>query len=171
MELERLCDNIYEELEKIEKNGISRENLDHLFKLTAAKYFMDTMEYHKAKAEMFAQGGYSSADRNRNRDSRGRYSRGEGYSYHDPDGNSLDGGYSRHGEEDDPYRRYVSNKRSYRYSRSDGNKRRVMESLEDYMNDMTSRIEDMARDADTQEERDTIMSYAKRMQNIISTAK
>jgi hypothetical protein len=82
-------------------------------------------------------GGQSMA-RGGRRDNRGRYSRDGDY--------AMDGGYSM-------YDRYMDAKQSYRSNQSMDGKQKLMESLEDYMDDFTEKIKEMSRDADSAEER------------------
>ena len=83
---------------------------------------------------------------------RGRGGRSRGYSMNDG-GNSM-------------YDRYMDAKQSYRSNQSMDGKQKLMESLEDYMDDFTEKIKEMARDADSQDERDLINKFLSKMQNI-----
>ena len=96
-------------------------------------------------------GGQSYA-RGGRRDNRGRYSREGGYSQND-------GGYSM-------YDRYMDAKQSYRSNQSMDGKQKLMESLEDYMDDFTEKIKEMSRDADSAEERELINKFMNKLQTI-----
>ena len=147
-------------------------------------YYMTVLE------EM--EGGYSQrnhgmndgySERGRKRDSMGRYSRegmehsrnnyenensymhdGRGYSRrrYGHDGNSYAGGGGYSGN----YDRYMESKQSYRSSKSPECKQRLMENLEQYMDDFSQRMEEMLRDSDCQEERATIKRYIDKIKNI-----
>lgn len=71
-------------------------------------------------------------------------------------------------DRDSSYNDYMTSKRSYRYSRSPDGKDKMMSSLDKYMNDITEQIEDLARDADTPEEREKMHSYARKIQNVLT---
>ena len=45
-------------------------------------------------------------------------------------------------------------------------KQKLMESLEDYMDDFTEKIKEMSRDADSAEERELINKFMAKLQNI-----
>jgi hypothetical protein len=45
-------------------------------------------------------------------------------------------------------------------------KQKLMDSLEDYMDDFTEKIKEMHRDADTPEEREMISKFMTKLQNI-----
>ena len=70
-----------------------------------------------------------------------------------------DGGYSM-------YDKYIDNKISYRNNQSMDGKKKLMDSLEEYMDDFTEKIKEMHRDADTPEEREMISKFMTKLQNI-----
>lgn len=70
-----------------------------------------------------------------------------------------DGGYSM-------YDRVMDAKQSYRSDKSQDSKQRLMESLEDYMDDFTEKIKEMHRDSDTPEERELLQRFMTKLQNI-----
>lgn len=70
-----------------------------------------------------------------------------------------DGGYSM-------YDRYMDAKQSYRSNQSMDGKQKLMESLEDYMDDFTEKIKEMYRDSETGEERELIGKFMSKLQNI-----
>lgn len=148
-------------------------------------------EYVLMSMQESSEGGYMDGDysmmddyypkRGRKRDSRGRYSRDDGMmrdgqsmargrdgrggnnrgrnQYSREGSYAMDGGYSM-------YDRYMDAKQSYRSNQSMDGKQKLMESLEDYMDDFTEKIKEMARDADSQDERDLINKFLSKMQNI-----
>lgn len=162
--------------------------------LKNTEYWETKSEYYMAVLEEMQGGEYSNNDgnysmngdysmRNRRRDSRGRYSRDDGMSYES--GNSYarggggrggargrnqysrQGGYSNEGGYSDAmYDRYMDSKQSYRSEKSPEGKQRLMESLEEYMDDFTAKIKEMHRDADTPEEREMIGKFMTKLQNI-----
>ena len=88
--------------------------------------------------------GYSER---RKRDSRGRYSRGDGY---DRGSSYNQGGYSEARD------RYMDDKHSYRSTRSPESKRDMNVSLQDCMEKLKHELDEMEANADTREERDKI---------------
>lgn len=180
-DMEKLCNLICDELDKIAEKGLNTGNLETAYKLIDMYKDLKDADYHCVKKEYYEQemgmDGYSEA---RRRDSMGRYSRADGRMMPDYDRDSsyrgrrsgehyVRGHYSRDGYSGDyseNYDRYMDSKQSYRSSKSPECKQRLMESLEGYMDDFTKQVEDMARDADCQEEKDAIMKFVRRLQNI-----
>ena len=166
-DLEKLCELIHEELNKIADKGLTTGNLDTAYKLIDMYKDIKNTEYWETKGDYYAQQtGYSEA---RKRDSKGRYSRDGAHIY---DGiyrgrrDMMPRGTSYRGDERsdyDPYEEYMDMKRSYRSDKSSDCKKRMMQSLEDYMEDFAKHIEDMSRDADCAEERQMINEYLRKI--------
>lgn len=179
--MKKLCELIESELSKIAEKGLTTSNLETAYKLVDMYKDLKNTEYWETKGEYYdtvlmeMQGGYSEnyammdddyAMRGRKRDRMGRYSREDGMRHDDRmrrggrrDYSMNDGGYSM-------YDRYMDAKQSYRSNQSMDGKQKLMESLEDYMDDFTEKIKEMARDADSQDERDLINKFLSKMQNI-----
>lgn len=194
--MKKLCELIENELNKIVEKGFTNTNLDTAYKMVDMYKDIKNMEYWDTKGEYYdyvlmeMQGGYSERDysmmaddysmRGRKRDSRGRYSRDDGMSYEGGQsyargrgGNnrgrnqySRDGGYSQNDGGYSMYDRYMDAKQSYRSNQSMDGKQKLMESLEDYMDDFTEKIKEMSRDADSAEERELINKFMNKLQNI-----
>ena len=80
--------------------------------------------------------------------------------YYETDGYSYRDG-------SDAYNRYIDSKRTYRHNAGDGNcKQRLMNTLDDYMDSFASRMEEMLRDADCAEERETIQRYLSKLNSL-----
>lgn len=151
-----------------------------------SEYYMgvlDEMQGGYSQDDGYSMEGYSER-RGQKRDSRGRYSRDGGYSanydnesslarrgqhyvrghYSRNDGysrsNGRDGGYSQN------YDRYMDSKQSFRSEKTSECKKRLMASLEEYMEDMSAQMEEMLRDSDCAEERDTIKRYLDKIKSI-----
>ena len=188
--MKKLCELIESELSKIAEKGLTTSNLETAYKLVDMYKDIKNTEYWETKGEYYdtvlmeMQGGYSERDysmmeddyamRGRKRDRMGRYSRedgmgGQSYArggrrdnrgrYSREGGYSMDGGYSM-------YDRYMDAKQSYRSNQSMDGKQKLMESLEDYMDDFTEKIKEMHRDAETGEERELISKFMTKLQNI-----
>lgn len=186
--MKKFCEIIEMELGKIAEKGLTTSNLDTAYKLVDMYKDLKNTDYWETKGEYYdtvlmeMQGGYSHGDgrmmdddysmrRGQRRDSRGRYSRDDGMNY--DGGQSMargrvgrgrsyamnDGGYSM-------YDRYMDAKQSYRSSQSMDGKKKLMDSLEDYMDDFTEKIREMHRDADSPEEREMISKFMTKLQNI-----
>ena len=190
--MKKLCELIESELSKIAEKGLTTSNLETAYKLVDMYKDIKNTEYWETKGEYYdtvlmeMQGGYSERDyammdddysmRGRKRDRMGRYSREDGMggqSYARGRGGrdnrgrySRDGGYSMNDGGYSMYDRYMDAKQSYRSNQSMDGKQKLMESLEDYMDDFTEKIKEMARDADSQDERDLINKFLSKMQNI-----
>ena len=162
---DKLLENIEQELDNIAEKGLSASNLEHAYKL---------IDMRKDLMEDAESGGYSGeySGRRQHRDSMGRYARnsygddrysgtysGNGYSY-GGHGNSFAAAA------DDQHERYMNAKRSYRSNHSGDCKQRVIDSLEDYMEQFKQHMEELARDADCAEERDTINKYIRKIESV-----
>ena len=192
--MKKFCEIIETELGKIAEKGLTTSNLDAAYKLVDMYKDLKNTDYWETKGEYYdtvlmeMQGGYSHNDgrmmdddysmRGRKRDRMGRYSRDDGMSYdggqsyarggrRDNRGRySRDGGYAMNDGGYSMYDRYMDAKQSYRSNQSMDGKQKLMESLEDYMDDFTEKIKEMSRDADSPEERELINKFMTKLQNI-----
>lgn len=178
--MKKFCELIEMELGKIADKGLTTSNLDTAYKLVDMYKDLKNTDYWETKGEYYdtvlmeMQGGYSHNDgrmmdddysmRGRKRDRMGRYSRNDGMMHEDYRrmGNRGRNQYSR----DDGYSMYMDAKQSYRNNQSMDGKQRLMDSLEEYMDDFTEKIKEMHRDADTPEEREMISKFMTKLQNI-----
>ena len=179
--MKKLCELIESELHKIAEKGLTTSNLETAYKLVDMYKDIKNTEYWETKGEYYdtvlaeMQGGYSERDysmmeddyamRGRKRDRMGRYARNDGMRHDDRMRRggrrdySMDDGYSM-------YDRVMDAKQSYRSEKSQDSKQRLMESLEDYMDDFTEKIKEMSRDADSAEERELINKFMNKLQTI-----
>lgn len=189
--MKKMCELIEMELGKIAEKGLTTSNLETAYKLIDMYKDLKNTEYWETKGEYYdtvlmeMQGGYSNEGsyamgddysmRGRKRDRMGRYSREDGMggqSYarggrRDNRGRySRDGGYSQNDGGYSMYDRYMDAKQSYRSNQSMDGKQKLMESLEDYMDDFTEKIKEMSRDADSAEERELINKFMNKLQTI-----
>jgi hypothetical protein len=189
--MKKLCELIESELGKIAEKGLTTSNLETAYKLVDMYKDLKNTEYWETKGEYYdyvlmeMQGGYSEnyammdddySMRGRKRDRMGRYSRDDGMggqSYARSRGGrdnrgrySRDGGYSMNDGGYSMYDRYMDAKQSYRSNQSMDGKQKLMESLEDYMDDFTEKIKEMSRDADSAEERELINKFMNKLQTI-----
>jgi len=152
MKSEKMLDVICEEIDKIAEKGLTTQNLETAYKLIDMYKDLKTVEGMDDYAEEnYSQRGMSMRGRGRGarRDSMGRYSRAY------DEGNSFDG-----------ERRYMDSKRMYRNEHSMASKQDMLDSLDEYMDSMHTKLKELKRDADTQEERDTIDRYIKMLERI-----
>lgn len=179
--MEKLCRVIEQELEKIADKGLTTSNIDTAYKLIDMYKDLKNTDYWETKGEYYdyvlmeMQGDYSEkytmmddeyALRGRKRDRMGRYSRDDGMRHDDRMRRGGRHDHSMDGGMDMMYNRYMDNKQSYRSDKSPDGKQRLMDSLEDYMDDFTEKIKEMHRDADTAEERELISKFLGKLQNI-----
>lgn len=191
--MKKLCELIESELSKIAEKGLTTSNLETAYKLVDMYKDLKNTEYWETKGEYYMtvldemQGGYSQNDgypmmgddysmRGRKRDRMGRYSREDGMGGQSMArggrrdnrgrGYSRDGGYAMNDGGYSMYDRYMDAKQSYRSNQSMDGKQKLMESLEDYMDDFTEKIKEMSRDADSAEERELINKFMTKLQNI-----
>lgn len=170
--MEKLCSLIEQELHKIAEKGLTTSNLETAYKLVDMYKDLKNTDYWETKGEYYdhvlmeMRGGYSHMDddysmRGRKRDRMGRYSRDDGMMYDD----MMRGrGYSHNAGM--MHDRYMNAKMSYRADKSHDSKQRLMDSLEDYMDEFTNKIKEMSRDADTAEEKELINKFMVKLQNI-----
>lgn len=189
--MKKMCELIEMELGKIAEKGLTTSNLETAYKLIDMYKDLKNTEYWETKGEYYdtvlmeMQGGYSERDyammdddyamRGRKRDRMGRYAREDGMggqSYarggrRDNRGRTRrEGGYSQDDGGYSMYDRYMDAKQSYRSNQSMDGKQKLMESLEDYMDDFTEKIKEMSRDADSAEERELINKFMNKLQTI-----
>ena len=170
--MRKLCEVVEQELHKIAEKGLTTSNLDTAYKLIDMYKDLKNTDYWETKGEYYdhvlneMRGGYSHdmedySMRGRKRDRMGRYSRDDGMMYDD----MMRGrGYSHN--DGMMHDRYMNAKMSYRADKSHDSKQRLMDSLEDYMDEFTNKIKEMSRDADTAEERELINKFMVKLQNI-----
>ena len=188
--MKKLCELIESELSKIAEKGLTTSNLETAYKLVDMYKDLKNTEYWETKGEYYdtvlmeMQGGYSQNDgysmmdddysmRGRKRDRMGRYSREDGMggqSYARGRGGrgrgySREGGYSMNDGGYSMYDRYMDAKQSYRSNQSMDGKQKLMESLEDYMDDFTEKIKEISRDSDFPEERELVNKLLSKLQS------
>ena len=170
--MRKLCELIEHELQKIAEKGLTTANLETAYKLVDMYKDLKNTDYWETKGEYYdhvlmeMRGGYSNMDddysmRGRKRDRMGRYSRDDGMMYDDM---RMDRRYAHN--DGMMHDRYMDAKMSYRADKSHDSKQRLMDSLEDYMDEFTNKIKEMARDADTVEEKELINKFMVKLQNI-----
>ena len=181
--MKKLCELIESELSKIAEKGLTTSNLETAYKLVDMYKDLKNTEYWETKGEYYdtvlmeMQGGYSQNDgysmmdddysmRGRKRDRMGRYSREDSIRHDDRmrrvgrrDYSMNDGGYSM-------YDRYMDAKQSYRSNQSMDGKQKLIESLEDYMDDFAEKIKEISRDSDFPEERELVNKLLSKLQSI-----
>lgn len=172
--MERMLNIVCDELDKIAEKGLNTGNLETAYKLIDMYKDLKDADYRTVKKEFYEQemgiDGYS--ERYRKRDNKGRYSR-EGRISSDYE---RDSSYSRHGERyvrdnysqnmgSESYGRYLDSKQSYRANKTVDCKQRLMNTLEDYMDDFSRQMQEMLRDSDCAEERETIKRYMDKIKN------
>ena len=131
------------------EKGLSTANIEHAYKLV--DMYKDLKQVEHWESEDMEDG---QSQRGRKRDRMGRYSREDGYAY-------AEGPH-----EADAKRRYLDAKHSYRTTKSSECKRQLMDTVNEYMEDFAQEMEEMMRDADCKEERDTISRYIQQIRNL-----
>lgn len=158
--MDKMCELIDKEIEKIADKGLSTSNLETAYKLIDMYKDLKTVEGMEDYTDDYSGNDMMSGK---------HYVRGH-YSRTGEMDNSMRRMYSRDGMDNsmrnDAYSRYSQAKRNYRYSKTDGNKQMIMDSLDDYMADMTEKLEDMLSDADTQEEQQMIQKYINKLRQL-----
>lgn len=109
------------------------------------------------------------------RDSMGRYSSNDGRMMPDYDrGNSyarrgehyVRGHYSR-SDGRDAYDDYMTQKQSYRSGKSEDCKRKMLAALEEHLDELTTEMSDMSKDAECREERDLVKRYVEKLRDML----
>lgn len=147
--MDRLIEMLMRELENISNKGLTTANLDTAYKIV--KMYNKLKEVEHWDSESGYEGGNSGKHYVRGHYSRDNDSYNNGDSYRSYNGR---GSYNN-----DSYNEYMDSKRAYRNNHSGDCKARMMDTLEEYMEDFTRQMEELARDADCQEERETINRY------------
>lgn len=151
----QMQEHICKELEKKAQSGLkSTQDLDTVWKLIDAYKNLLKIDMLQEAGEYSHDDGYSER---RKRDSRGRYSRSDGY---DRGSSYNQGGYSEARD------RYMDDKHSYRSTRSAESKRDMNVSLHDCMNKLREELQEMMSNADTREERDKIKEMLREIGNL-----
>lgn len=122
-------------------------------------------------------GGYNDdySERGRKRDSMGRYSANDGRMIPDYDRGSS---YARRGEHyvrghysrsdgRDAYDDYMTQKQSYRSGKSEDCKRKMLAALEEHLDELTTEMSDMSKDAECREERDLVKRYVEKLRDML----
>ena len=184
-DMKKLCEVIEQELHKIAEKGLTTSNVDTAYKLVDmykdlknTDYWETKGEYYMAVLDEMQGGGYSESNypmmedgyamRGRKRDRMGRYSRDDGMMNDNMSyargGRGGNRGYSNN--EGMMHDRYMDAKQSYRSNKSMDGKQRLMDSLEEYMDEFTEKIKEMARDSDFPEEKEMINKFIGKLQTI-----
>lgn len=151
----QMQEHICKELEKKAQGGLkSTQDLDTVWKLIDAYKNLLKIDMLQEAGEYSNDDGYSER---RRRDSRGRYSRSDGY---DRGSSYNHGGYSEARD------RYMDDKHSYRSTRSPESKRDMNDSLHDCMSKLRDELQEMMSNADTREERDKIKEMLREIGNL-----
>ena len=152
----KMQEHICTELEKKSESGIkSTADLDTVWKLIDAYKNLLKIDMLQEASE-YSHDDYSER---RKRDSRGRYSRGDGRHY-EIDASYERGGYSEAREE------YMDAKHSYRSTRTPESKHDVDVSLKECMHKLKKELDEMEANADTREEREKIREMRREIGNL-----
>lgn len=182
-DIKDLCARIEDELSKIADNGLTTGNLEMTYKLIDMYKDIKNTQYWDKKAEYYntvldeMRGGYNDdyGECGRKRDSMGRYSANDGRMMPDYDRGSS---YARRGEHyarghysrsdgRDAYDDYMTQKQSYRSGKSEDCKRKMLAALEEHLDELTTEMSDMSKDAECREERDLVKRYVEKLRDML----
>lgn len=181
-DMKELCRIIEEELGKIAEKGLNTSNLETAYKLIDmykdiknTEYWDTKCEYYETVLDEMRGGGSSYAMEHdysgRHRDSRGRYSRNDGYergSSYARRGEHYVGGHYSRADGGGHYDEYMDNKHSYRNGdKSADCKQRMLDALERHMDELTDEIGEMSRDVDCTEEKRVIEKYMDKLKRMM----
>lgn len=185
-DIKDLCTRIEDELSKIADNGLTTGNLDMAYKLIDmykdiknTQYWDKKVEYYNTVLDEMRSGyGERYSERGRKHDSMGRYSRSDGrmmypdyergssYGDESHDYGAGRGHYSR-SDGRDTYSDYMAQKQSYRSGKSEDCKRKMLAALEEHLDELTTEMSDMSKDAECREERDLVKRYVEKLRNML----
>ena len=182
-DIKDLCARIEDELSKIADSGLTTGNLEMTYKLIDMYKDIKNTQYWDKKVEYYntvldeMRGGYNDdySERGRKRDSMGRYSSNDGRMMPDYDRGSS---YSKRGEHyvrghysrsdgRDAYDDYMTQKQSYRSGKSEDCKRKMLAALEEHLDELTTEMSDMSKDAECREERDLVKRYVEKLRDML----
>lgn len=185
-DIKDLCTRIEDELSKIADNGLTTGNLDMAYKLIDmykdiknTQYWDKKVEYYNTVLDEMRSGyGERYSERGRKHDSMGRYSRSDGrMMYPDYDRGSSYGdeshdygagrGHYSRSDGRDTYSDYMAQKQSYRSGKSEDCKRKMLAALEEHLDELTTEMSDMSKDAECREERDLVKRYVEKLRNML----
>ena len=185
-DIKDLCARIEDELSKIADNGLTTGNLEMTYKLIDMYKDIKNTQYWDKKVEYYntvldeMRSGYNDNYRERGRksDSMGRYSRSDGrMMYPDYDRGSSYGdeshdygtgrGHYSRSDGRDTYSDYMAQKQSYRSGKSEDCKRKMLAALEEHLDELTTEMSDMSKDAECREERDLVKRYVEKLRNML----
>lgn len=164
--MEKLCRIIEDKLRDIAEKGLTTGNLETAYRLVDMYKDLKNTSYWNVKADYYSavlnemDSGYSQRGRKRNR--YGRYS-----AENEPHRDERHYSATPESHHDDRYTRYMDSKHSYRSGRSTECKQRLMDTLEDYMEEFSEQMEEMLKDADCAEERETIKRYLSKIKGVV----
>ena len=174
----KLMQNIKDELDKIADKGLNTGNLETAYKLIDMLKDMENVEYWKTKSDYYntvldeMEGGHS---QRRYPDSMipmqdGLYSQNgydSGNSYRGTRGKHYVRGHYSRSNGMDTYDNYMDKKHSYRSAKDADCKQRMLAALEEHMDALTGELEEMSRDSDCREEKETIKRYLDKLRSVM----
>lgn len=67
----------------------------------------------------------------------------------------------------DTYSDYMTQKQNYRSGKSEDCKRKMLAALEEHLDELTTEMSDMSKDAECREERDLVKRYVEKLRNML----
>ena len=185
-DIKDLCTRIEDELAKIADSGLTTGNLEMTYKLIDMYKDIKNTQYWDKKAEYYNAvldemcSGYNDdySERGRKRGGMGRYSRSDGrmmypdydrgssYGDESRDYGTGRGNYSR-SDGRDTYSDYMTQKQNYRSGKSEDCKRKMLAALEEHLDELTTEMSDMSKDAECREERDLVKRYVEKLRSML----
>ena len=185
-DIKDLCARIEDELSKIADSGLTTGNLEMTYKLIDMYKDIKNTQYWDKKVEYYntvldeMRGGYNDdySERGRKRGGMGRYSRSDGrmmypdydrgtsYGDESRDYGTGRGNYSR-SDGRDTYSDYMTQKQNYRSGKSEDCKRKMLAALEEHLDELTTEMSDMSKDAECREERDLVKRYVEKLRSML----
>ena len=142
-DIKDLCARIEDELSKIADNGLTTGNLEMTYKLIDMYKDIKNTQYWDKKVEYYN----TVLDEMRGEHYvRGHYSRSDGR---------------------DAYDDYMTQKQSYRSGKSEDCKRKMLAALEEHLDELTTEMSDMSKDAECREERDLVKRYVEKLRDML----
>lgn len=185
-DIKQMCNIIEDEIRKIADKGLTSSNLETAYKLIDMLKDIKNIEYWACKSRYYSEEMGDDYDDGYSGDHMRKYPTGRDSDRTMSRGRRYDGGY----DDDRSYARgrrrrdsrgrymreysgaayddYISAKNQYRQSKDSGCKARMLEMLDEYLTEFSEDLNEMSRDADCQEERQTIQKHMDKLRSMMA---
>lgn len=160
----KMMEIVTKEMKALANKGLTTANLETAYKLV--DIYKDLKQVEHWEHEGYSQRMIGNSMMG---NSMMGYDNGNSYNdYANRGEHYVRGHYSRNGgySQGSKYDEYMESKRNYRDDHSNASKSRLVDTAEQYMDDMLHQLEDMKRDCDCKEELEALERYINKIKNI-----